>query len=218
MRMGPHESSENNGYGNIVALPVIGILIATAVFIACLYPRHIPIRSGAVKALAFIVLYTVAGTVIYNLPVLYGGYTARFKLVDRHGDPISGMRVEFTQQRTGSSTASFLISVFFVQDYMTVDYSDKQGIARAPANINTRLSAFINLTPDRSAPVNPNYFIGDLLLVEQLNTPSLTGSLMPSWNDQQETQNVRSQVAIPFREPILITMPDRSQAASRSSK
>jgi hypothetical protein len=216
MRMGPHESSENNGYGNIIALPVIGLLVVAAVFIGCLYPRHVPMKSGAVRAIAFVVLYSIAGIVIYNLPVLYGGYTARFKLVDINGEPLSGMRVEFTQQRTGSSIASFLISVFFVQDYMTVDYSDKKGIARAPANINTRLSAFINLTPDRSAPLNPNYFIGDVLLVEQMNTPSLTGSLMPSWTDQQKTQSISSQVAIPSHQPILITVPNRFHASTRS--
>jgi hypothetical protein len=218
MRVGPHESSENNGYGNILALPFIGILGVAIVIIACLYPRRAPTELGAVKLLGFTVLYAITATVAYNLPVLYGGYTASFKLVDRNGDPISGMRVEFIQQRSDSP---ILISVFFVQDYATVDYSDKQGIVRAPANTNTRLSAFINLTPDDSTPVNPNYFIGDLLLVRQSTTPptpSLTVSLYPSWEDQQDGQEVNGQVAIPFRDPVPITVPDRPLVSARTGK
>ena len=214
MRMGPHESSENNGLGNILALPFIGILGVVIVILACLYPRRAPTQSGTVKLLVFIALYATAATAIYNLPVLYGGYTASFKLVDRNGAPIVGMRAEFIQQRSGFT----LSSVFFVQDYATVDYSDKQGIVRAPANINTRLSAFINLTPDDSTPVNPNYFIANLLLVEQMNMPSLTLHLYPSWEDQQDGQDETRQVSIPFRDPILITIPNRSLVSARSGK
>ncbi len=217
MRMGPHESSQNNGMGNILALPFIGILGVGIVILACLYPRRAPSQSGAIKLWVFIALYAIAATVIYNQPGLYGGYTASFKLADRNGAPISGMRVEFIQQRSDLT----LSSVFFVQDYATVDYSDKQGVARAPANINTRLSAFINLTPDDSTPVKPNYFIGDLLLVRQNTTPptpSLTVHLYPSWADQQHGQEVNLQVAIPFSDPVPITIPDRLAVSADTGK
>jgi len=215
MRMGPHESSENNGYGNLLALPFIGILGLAILIIACLYPRRAPTELGTAKLLVFIVLYAIAATVAYNLPVLYGGYTASFKLVDHNGDPISGMKVEFIQQR---SDTLMLASVFFVQDYATVDHSDREGIVRAPANTHTRLSAFINQTPGDSTPSNPNYFIGDLLLAKQSNMPSLNVHLMPSLMDQQGGQQVSSQVAIPFRDPIPITIPDRSLVSTRLGK
>jgi hypothetical protein len=209
MRMGPHESSENNGYGNILALPFIGILGLAAIILACNYPRRAPTKSETVNLLGFIVLYVIAAIASYNLPVLYGGYTASFKLVDRRGNSISDMRVEFIQQRSSFS------SIFFVQDYATSDYSDKDGIVRVLANTNTRLSAFINLTPDLSTPVNPDYFIGNLLLVEQRNMPSLTLHLYPSWSDQQNGQEESRQVSIPFRDTILITIPDRSRVSTR---
>jgi hypothetical protein len=218
MRMGPHESSENNGYGNILALPFIGILGVAIIVLACLYPRRAATKPGTAKVVKFIAFYAIAATAIYNLPFLYGGYTARFKLVDLNSNPISGMRAEFLQQRSDASIWAALCSVFFVQDYTTVDYSDDQGIVRAPANVNTRLGAFINLKADDSTPVNPKYFIVDLLLAEQMNTPSLTLGLYPSWRDQKDGRNETRQVSIPFRDPILITIPDRAHISTRSGK
>lgn len=198
MRMGPHESSYNNGLGNVFTLPFLGLGALVLIILLCFFPKYFKWRT----AIVVVSFYSALSFTAYLTPNLYGGYKATFRIVDRAGKPITGIRVDFLQQR--SLTPGGPIALFFVQDFGTCDYSDNEGLVHVTANIFTRLFGTVNQAPQEPKPANLEFKIAEFTIMQdargtifQVNWTQPFGS---SKNGDLWSENIH----VPFRQPLTV--------------
>jgi hypothetical protein len=205
MRMGPNESSYNNGLGNVFALPFLGLGALALIILLCCFPRYFSWRT----AMIIVGLYSAMSFVAYHTTSLYGGYRATFKIMDRTGKPISGIRVQFLQQRW--LTPGGPLAVFFVQDFVSEDYSDNAGFVHTDANIFTRLFGDVNLTPGDIKPVNPNFKSGYFTITDQFPGSTYEVNWEQPGKGYTDNKMIRSEpIKVPFQQPLPFYLPGKT--------